>query len=94
MSMDKDLDRNLAKIRQGAIAQMTLSDIGERIVKKEVQLINSAIGLYRGNQLTGEAAQMTIAAIAEMRSLLSTLGQEAQEGVTARKEEIGDFVPN
>ena len=92
--MAKHLDDQINKIRKGAIAQMTLSEIGERIVKKEVQLINTAIGLYRGNQLTGEAAQMTIAALAELRSLLNTLGQEAQEGITARNQEIGDYVPN
>ena len=92
--MTKNLDDQIQKIRQGALAQVTLSEIGERIVKKEVQLINKAIGLYRGNELTGEAAQMTIAAIAELRSLLSTLGQEAQEGITARNQEIGAYVPN
>ena len=92
--MAKNLDDQINKIRQGALAQVTLSEIGERIVKKEVQLISKAIQLYRGNELTGEAAQMTIAAIAELRSLLSTLGQEAQEGITARNQEIGDYVPN
>ncbi len=92
--MGKNLDDQINKIRQGALAQVTLSEIGERIVKKEVALINIAIGHYRGNTLTGEAAQMTIAAIAELRSLLSTLGQEAQEGITARYQEIGNYVPN
>ena len=92
--MAKDLDSQIQKIRQGAVAQVTLSEIGERVVKKEVQLISKAISLYRGNELTGEAAQMTIAAIAELRSLLSTLGQEAQEGITARYQEIGSYVPN
>ena len=92
--MAKNLDSQIDKIRQGTIARAALTEVEARIVKKELQLLNKAIGLYNGNQLNGEAAQMTIAAIAELRSVLSSLDREAQEGTRARQEEIGGPLPN
>tara|TARA_Y100000034_G_C6750807_1_gene333717 strand:+ start:368 stop:631 length:264 start_codon:yes stop_codon:yes gene_type:complete len=84
-------DRNIEQIQRGQEARLIRGAIEDRILVREDEVLNAAVGRYRGGSLTPESAMSVICEIAGLRFLLDGLDTDVKRGMaTAQKELTND----